>query len=462
MNETGLWDQLKDSLRDRFGQGLFKLWIEPLTARQENGRLHLVAPNEFVASWVRDRLMEQIRQTAAEAGTDIAGVSAGGRRPAQPAQMDITPAAAKPAKRTERPANNATQLAFPIFSGGDAHGAAHGQHYRFNFDDFVVGPCNELAYAASMGICRQTLPADQIFIASAPGLGKTHLLQAIGAHLAAEEGLSRPRVAYLSSEGFANRLIMAMKAREVEKFKAAFRENIDLLLLEDIHFFQGKPKLQDELVNLLNALQSRGCKVVLSSVCTPKELGEVDKPLASRFCSGFMAVIDRPDFITRKSILKRKAEKEKVRLSEDVSDLLAKHITTDIRQLESCLRNLALKARLLGETIGLDMAWDVLQHFHIENRGVGLGDIVAHICRAYHISPDQLSSKSRKHNHVVARNTAFFLARKHTSMSLADIGARFNRRHSTVLKGITSIERHLNLMTPLGRELNRTIDQLGK
>ena len=324
MNETGLWDQLKDSLRDRFGQGLFKLWIEPLTARQENGRLHLVAPNEFVASWVRDRLMEQIRQTAAEAGTDIAGVSAGGRRPAQPAQMDITPAAAKPAKRTERPANNATQLAFPIFSGGDAHGAAHGQHYRFNFDDFVVGPCNELAYAASMGICRQTLPADQIFIASAPGLGKTHLLQAIGAHLAAEEGLSRPRVAYLSSEGFANRLIMAMKAREVEKFKAAFRENIDLLLLEDIHFFQGKPKLQDELVNLLNALQSRGCKVVLSSVCTPKELGEVDKRLASRFCSGFMAVIDRPDFITRKSILKRKAEKEKVRLSEDVSDLLAK------------------------------------------------------------------------------------------------------------------------------------------
>ncbi|MBF0481555.1 MAG: chromosomal replication initiator protein DnaA [Desulfovibrionaceae bacterium] len=462
MNEIGPWDQLKDSLRDRFGQGLFKLWIEPLAARLENGRLHLVAPNEFVASWVRDRLMEQIRQTAAEAGVGIAGVGAACRRTGDPDRPAPARAAAKPPQSPNKPAGSATQLAFPVFSGTGVQGAAQNQHYRFNFDDFVVGPSNELAYAASMGICRQTLPADQIFIASGPGLGKTHLLQAIGAHLAAKDGTSRPRVAYLSSEGFANRLIMAMKAREVEKFKAAFRENIDLLLLEDIHFFQGKLKLQDELVNLLNALQSRGCKVVLSSVCTPKELAEVDKSLASRFCSGFMAVIDRPDFTTRKNILERKAEKEKVRLSEDVSDLLAKHITTDIRQLESCLRNLALKARLLGETIGLDMAWDVLQHFHIENRGLGLADIVAHICRAYRISADQLSSKSRKHTHVVARNTAFFLARKHTAMSLADIGARFNRRHSTVLKGITSIERHLNLMTPLGRELGRTIDQLGK
>ena len=448
---NSMWSATQKILERSLNPGLYQVWIKPLDAVIDGATLTLSAPNEFVASWVRERLAGQIAEAAAQAMGQVPTVAVVARAAADgPVTFCREPEA--PA------AFQAASQNAP--SGANGDGAAPGQLFRFSFDQFVVGPSNALAYEASLGLCRETLPASQLFISAGPGLGKTHLTQAMGNHLSAAEGGRKPRVVYLTAEEFSSRLILHIKMREVERFKAQFRENVDLLILEDIHFFQGKLKLQDELLNTISALQTRGCRVVMTSSFLPKELSGLDNQLASRLCAGFLATIELPDFKTRRSILTRKAKTHQVLLPGEVADLLAGRIKNDIRQLESCLQNLILKARILGKAINLDMAWDILKNYDLARPVVGLDQIVEFVCSTYDISPEGLASKSRKRQHVMARNTAFFLARKHTELSLHHIGERFNRRHSTVVKGITAVERQLSLQTPLGRQLEMTIEKL--
>jgi len=444
MTHLATWDHIQNILEHSVSPGLYQIWIKPLSATVAAGRLAVHAPNEFVAAWVRERLCAQIREAAAQVMGETPVVT-----------VDATTA------KIARPADEAGSPAVPVPAQA-AQAADCGPLFRFSYDQFVVGPSNALAYEASLGVCRGTLPADQLFLCAGPGLGKTHLSQAMGNLLLTQRQAARPKIVYLTAEEFSSRLILAIKTREVERFKAKFRENLDILILEDIHFFQGKPKLQDELLNTVKALRSRGCRVVFTSSFLPKELTGLDTQLASRFCAGFMATIGNPDLQTRLNILESKAKIHQVSLPGEVAGLLAKHIKTDIRQLESCLNNLILKARVLGRAISMEMAWDILRNYELEKAEVGIDEIVEFVSSVYDIKPENLSSKSRKRQHVIARNTAFFLARKHTPLSLTDIGERFNRRHSTVVKGITAVERQITLQTPLGRQIEATVERLAQ
>jgi chromosomal replication initiator protein len=173
-----------------------------------------------------------------------------------------------------------------------------------------------------------------------------------------------------------------------------------------------------------------------------------------------MAVIGNPDFETRRRIVLSKAEAMGARVSDDVSNLLAERITKDIRQLESCLNNLVLKARLLKQNLSLDLAWEVLDNYTQTDPKPDFDQIIDFVCRTYGLTREQLRSKSRKQQVVLARNTAFFLARTHTELSLAVIGERLGRRHSTVIKGITKVEREISQQTPLGRQLKQTVERI--
>lgn len=439
------WNHIQRILEHSLNPGLYQVWIKPLTATFKEGCLTLRAPNEFVAAWVRDRLAANIAEAAAQVLGQAPAVAVVAETAAASPRASRSPAAAsdKSAKKSRTNPEDES-----------------GKLFRFTFDQFVVGPSNALAYEASLGLCRETLSASQLFICSAPGLGKTHLSQSMGNLLSNAGVQGRPKVVYLTAEEFSSRLILAIKTRDMERFKAQFREKVDILILEDIHFFQGKLKLQDELLNTLSALQSRGCRVVFTSSFLPKELAGLDNQLASRLCAGFMATIEQPDFKTRLNILEQKAKTHQVLLPGEVAGLLAERISTDIRQLESCLQNLVLKARILGKKISPEMAWEVLRNYDLDRPALGLEQIVEYVCSVYDTRPEYLASKSRKRQHVMARNTAFFLARQHTQLSLQDIGERFNRRHSTVVKGITSVERQLSLQTPVGRQLESTIKRL--
>lgn len=225
------WHQISLSLEKKLTPGHFQLWIKPLQGCLENDTLVLRAPNAFVCTWVRERMLGKITDAAAQTLGFVPSVElCAGQPEAAAAEQVLSVPARKIVTR---------QMGLPMAHAVQTQTV---QNWRHQFDDFIVGPCNNLAYVASRSFCQDVQGSDQLFLCSAPGLGKTHLAQAIGSEIARQTNRQHLRVCYLSGEEFASQLVMAIKAKAVEQFKARFRSNVDLLLLEDVHFFQGKEK----------------------------------------------------------------------------------------------------------------------------------------------------------------------------------------------------------------------------
>lgn len=477
------WRKICDNLQNRLNPGTFKVWVSPLDAALEGEQLCVTAPNEFVASWVRDRLLPEIKDAVAEVFGHVVDVvvRAGAVSASRPVREEtggelICSPSSRPTPRN-RPVPSPAPVPLPVPQPAQGrsgvsffHSGAEQlslpinvplrqtlpQAWRYAFDGFVVGPTNDMAYAAARNMTRSGAGADTLFLSSGPGLGKTHLTQAVGQALCDASNRSNPKVEYLTAEEFSTCFVQALRARDIDRFKGRFRD-IDLLLLEDVHFLQGKEKMQDEVLSTIKTLQGRGSRVVLTSSFAPCELRDVDNSLVSRFCSGFLAGIEKPDATTRRRILQEKAKGHETHLTDNVVDLLSNRLSGDIRQLESCVHNLVLKARLLGCTISVEMAQEILSQYTQDNPFLDVDSIIRKVCEGFGLSPDQLTSRSRKQSYVLARNTIFYLARRHTELSLQDIGDRFSRRHSTVLKGIASVERELRRESPLGRQIAGTL-----
>ncbi len=329
-------------------------------------------------------------------------------------------------------------------------------NWKYSFDDFVVGPCNQIAHAAASNIISSQASVDMVLLCAGAGLGKTHLTQAVGKALCAEADTRNLRLEYLTAEEFTSQFVHAVKFNALEEFKEKFR-NLDMLLLEDIHCLRGKDKTQEELLYTIKNLQARGGRVVLTSSFAPSDMNGVDSQLLSQFRSGFVATMERPDKDMRLQILQEKARRQCAVLPSRVADLLAERVSGDVRILESCLNNLLLQSQFSGRSISEEMAIDVIRNVARENPEIDLDDVVSLVCKSFSLSPKQLASKSRRQNIVVARNTVFFLLRKHTDLTFAQIGERFNRRHSTVIKGITSLESEMNKHSSLGNLIENTV-----
>lgn len=449
---NAVWEKTLEILQKSMNPTYVRAWILPLRAELGTSGMTLTAANGFVASWVRNHYEERIAHALRQAAGRDVSLRIVGDTQGQDKAMVAAP------RRLEK---QYLPLALPVVATPRTSPRAPEKKWRFSFQDFIVGPGNELAFSAARSICRHQLLAEQFYICSAPGLGKTHLIQAIGHEFSAGNNGNAPaRVAYLSAEEFACRMVVALKRREMESFKAGLRDGVDVLLLEDIHFLQGKEKTQEELLSTVKALRSAGKKVVFTSSFLPKELPKLDCQLASQFCDGFMAVIDKPDFETRMRILEAKARVHQVQIPHDVTELFANSIQNDIRLLESCLQNLVIKARLLNQTISQAMALEVLRNYAPDRNKPDLQAITRFICESFNLSTEKLRAKCRKKDSVLARNTIFYLARKHTDLSLKSIGEAFNRRHSTVLKGITQVEREISRQSPAGRQLDRLTQTL--
>lgn len=255
---VNVWEQIRATLGNTVNPGLFKVWIKPLTAEVKGDILHLYAPNEFVATWVRDRLLQAIQEAAATAMgfrpqvRITAAIAAKQSAPATaPAVPGLIVGGTAGARKAEALAEETGEDLGPAPRMPDVKRAS----WRFSFEDFVVGPSNELAYAATRGLSHKTLDSDQLFLSSSPGLGKTHLLQAVGRQFCTTSNRDRVRVEYLTAESFCTQLIMALRSKQMDQFKARFREGLDVLLLEDIHFLQGKEKIQAELLETLKYLE---------------------------------------------------------------------------------------------------------------------------------------------------------------------------------------------------------------
>lgn len=337
----------------------------------------------------------------------------------------------------------------------------HSVDFKYSFDDFIVGPSNKLAMAAAENIIQQNSITNMLFLSSRSGLGKTHLAQAVGMAAQGKTGKSPMKVAYLTAEDFTSQFIRASLSKDFESFKRRF-SLCDMLLLEDVHFFHGKDKTQEMVLNIIKSIHARGGKVVLTSSFAPKDIAGLDSYLASQFQSGFVASIERPDMETRFHILVEKSKKLGLILPESIAELMAKRIDADVRMLESCLQNVVFRAKVLGTAVTEDIVYDVISQVSHSQPALDLPSIVDMVCKGFGVTKQQLESNSRCANYVLARNLAFYLLRKHTDMTLEEIGQGFNRRHSTVIKGISALEKEVSKESHVGRQLSDFIEKVEK
>ncbi len=444
LSMDGHWEKIKKYLEKSLKFGIFQMWIRPLEGKVEEQTLFLYSPNEFITSWVKERVLPLIKEKATqvmERDIEVSISTVAGTSSSRDKKVISKPKAQEIYLPVKHPLSISPTL------------------WRHTFEEFVVGEENQLAFAACKTVCRkEDFDFGSLFLCSSPGLGKTHLIHSIGNFLSSKK--NGIRVLYLSSEQFANHLVWSIKTRDMDTFKKFYREKVDILLLEDVHFFQGKEKMQEELLSLLKEMESQGKLAILSSSFLPKELKEIDTQLTSHLCAGLLAPIEKPNFELRVKIVENKAKKYQTHIPPKVSKFIASYIKHDIRQLESCIKNMALKANLLNRAIDMDLAKEVVQNFISTSPTPTIEEIIDMVCSVFEVSPEMLSSRSRKRHLVLARNSAFYLARKFTDLSLKEIGRRFNRRHSTVIKGITNMEKEIYRDTPQGRQLIQLVERL--
>ncbi|MDR3320466.1 MAG: ATP-binding protein [Desulfovibrio sp.] len=442
------WSEILENLKKMLDPGTFKVWIAPLRAEVRDRELYVFAQNSFVADWLKERMITSLREAVAPVlglEPQAVGIRIELASPQAPASQDRASSSLSVSSR---------QLHLPLPPPGPIGFDSTRQSWLYSFEDFEVGHSNRVAAAAAQDICDTSGTVNTLFVNSASGLGKTHLAHAVGK--AISQSAQVIRIDYMTAEDFARRFVVSLNRRDVEGFRERLAA-LDVLLLEDVHFLQGKKKMQEMVLTVLKKLQDKGGRVVFTSSFSPRELQQVDSSLISHFCSGILARMDRPSGGMLRRILTRKAKRFQVLLSDEVCELLASRLRGDVRQLESCLNNLIFKARLLNCGINQQLAMDVLAQFAGTECGTDIQTIIRLVCESFGLTKRQLSSRSRRQDCVLGRNTIYYLARKHTELSLEDIGAPFNRRHSTVIRGITSVERELSRESSLGRQIARAV-----
>jgi chromosomal replication initiator protein len=435
------WTKVTDSLKERVGQQNFDIWIKPISfVSMQGDSVELEVPNRFFKEWINEHYGFQIQEAVSHL-TQKSCLLKFRIRNARAGKQDISPRSPEK-KEAEGPSS-----AVPMFNP------------KYTFDNFVVGASNQFANAACLAVAN--LPAknyNPLFIYGGVGLGKTHLLHAIGNHILQNHILLEiKKICYLSSEEFTNELINSIRYEKMDEFRNKFRK-MDILLIDDIQFIAGKERTQAEFFHTFNSLYEGRKQIVVTSDKFPKDIPNFEERLRSRFEWGLIADIQRPDIETKVAILRKKAENEKIPLPNDVAFLLASQIDSNIRVLEGSLIRIGAFASLTKTSITIDMAKEVLKNItKPKEELISIDSIQKTVSTFYNIKISDLKVKRKYKGYVLPRQIAMYLSRKMTTASLIEIGDKFGGKdHSTVLHSIKKIENKI-LQDPSFRE---TIENL--
>jgi len=317
-----------------------------------------------------------------------------------------------------------------------------GLNPRYTFDEFVVGPSNQFTHAACISISNNPgQNYNPLFIFGGVGLGKTHLLQAIGLEILRKD--PSKRVVTLSSEGFMNRLITSLRQNDMNSFRAQFRDNCDVLLIDDIQFIGGKDSTQEEFFHTFNALHHAGKQIIMTSDKSPKELPGIEERLRSRFSWGLIADVQPPEIETRLAILEKKAEADGITLDKEVGMLLASSIRSNVRDLEGTLVRLSAQASLMNQPITVEMARQHLRRMNLEqDRTISVDKIITRVAEHHGITASDIRGSRRTRTISEPRQFAMYLARKLTDHSYPELGRLFGGKdHTTVLAAFRKLEK---------------------
>ncbi len=343
----------------------------------------------------------------------------------------------------------------------DFDSSDHQLNPRYRFETFVIGGSNQFAHAAAQAVAERPSKAyNPLFLYGGVGLGKTHLMQAIGHAIKRRNPATR--LAYLSAEKFTNDMIASLRFDRMPGFRDRFR-SVDVLLVDDIQFIASRERTQEEFFHTFNDLHDQQKQIVISSDCPPKEISAIEERLRSRFEWGLIADIQPPDLETKIAILHKKAESERVMLPDDVAEFIARSIRSNVRELEGALIRLCAYTSLTGTEINLSVAQQVLKNvLESQDRRVTIESIQKRVAEHYGLRPQDLKLRSNSKAIAFPRQVSMYVVKHLTSASLPEIGRQFGgKHHTTVLHSINKIESQRRTDKELNRTLNRLLDSLG-
>jgi len=420
------WDRVLETLKEKTNSHNFNLWFKPIKVTDVTDEAWtLTVPNGFLRDWITDNYSDILERSLYEVLQKHVKIDIRIDASSQVINEPVPPRA-KPIRKTRKKA--APQLGQML-------------NPKFVFDRFVVGKGNEFANAACQAVATQPGSAyNPLFIYGGTGLGKTHLLQAVG-HLAQKKNPDL-KIAYLTSERFISELINAIKSNDMAEFKRRYRDRCDILLMDDIQFIAGKTSTQEEFFHTFNFLFESGKQIVVTSDQYPQEIKSLDERIRSRLQSGLVADIKAPDIETRMAILTKKAELDGFQIESDVINFLAKNIKSNVREMEGSLIRLEAFASLTGTTISLPIAKDILKDvIGVAGSVPDCDNIQKKVCSYFKIKVKEMLSRSRKRTVLIPRQIAMYLVKEYTDLSLSEIGSRFGGKdHTTVMSSLNRIE----------------------
>jgi len=425
-NAREIWDEALSAVQGRIARQSFDNWFRPLSLESiEGSRIKILLPNRFFKEWFEDHYLAILKTVLED--LMFSSVEVILRVPEQENQAGIDTKVERSAKRPIRRHRNEATFLNP----------------KYTFETFVVGSSNQFVHAGCLAVGEQLSKAyNPLFIYGGVGLGKTHLLHAIG-HLVLRRN-GRLRLSYVSSEKFTNDLINAIRFDSTVEFRNRYR-SLDLLLIDDIQFIAGKERTQEEFFHTFNELYDSTKQIVISSDSLPREIPTLEERLRSRFEWGLIADIQPPDLETKAAILRKKAQAEAVRLPDEVSLFIAKNVQSNIRELEGSLVRLIAYASLTGREISLELAQETLKELNAERaKVITLGAIQRAVADFFRVKVEDLKSKDRNQGIVLPRQVAMYLSRTMTASSLPAIGEAFGGKdHTTVIHSCEKIKRRL-------------------
>jgi chromosomal replication initiator protein len=431
---SAIWDSALSSIETKIKRHNFDMWFKPIHCAAVDGdRITLRAPNRYIKEWFEDNylttVLDEIRaQTHQEYRVvfEVSEESSAGEGPVhEPAVAD-----APPARPVAAPAAEASPAPLP------------GLLAKYHFDSYVVGPSNQLAHAASRAAAE--FPAGKynpLFIYGGVGLGKTHLIHAIGHAIRA----NKPswNICYLKAESFMNEYITSVRSNRIDEFRKRYREHCDVLLMDDIQFLAGKDRTQEEFFHTFNSLFESHRQIVVTADKYPHEIPDLEDRIRSRFQWGLIADIQPPELETRIAILEKKAEVDKIDLPKDVAIYLATHIKSNVRELEGLLIRIAAFASLQAQPITIDFAKETLKNFLSQSsHSLTIEAVQKEVANHFNVKLADLKSHHRHQAIARPRMIAMFLARKLVKASYPELGSKFGGKdHTTVLSACRKIEK---------------------
>jgi len=471
LNAEAAWNDCLEIIKDNISFQKFKSWFEPIKPiKLEGDTLTIQVPSQFWYEWLEEHYYNMLRSTIAKVlgkdgkleysvlveRSDRAEDNRSIRLPQQPMPPQ------KPQEMNTFTDYHPGKIENPfVIPGIRKTNIDSNLNSNYVFDRYIEGDCNRLARSAAMAIADNPgkNSFNPLFVYGGTGLGKTHLIQSIGnrvKHLYEDE----MAVLYVSSESFTNEFVQAIRNNRASQFSSFYR-NIDVLIIDDIQFFSGKEKTQEEFFHIFNALHQDGKQIILSSDRAPKDIPDIEERLISRFSWGLSADLQIPEYETRYAILERKAGDNGISLNPDIIEFIAYNFKSNVRDLEGAIIKLLATASLKHvDEIDLQMAKSVLKDMvKSSNSQISIEFIQNYVCDYFGIDTNKVREKTRKQEIVEARQIAMFLSKKYTKSSLKTIGLQFGGRdHSTVIHAISTVQERLST-SPKHKRMLKELEQ---